>query len=134
MEVLVIVVGITVTLLSLLEKFQVRLTESLCTAELRDIEQTRSSASPTIACFGFDKTLGAGATVNVRRYIHKQYTFNSIHNCMYVHTYIISIRIRNMHIYEKNDLIGSMFFLQTKKFMDVNDCLIFLAIDTYDMT
>ena len=42
----VIVVGITVTLSSLLVKFQVRLTELDCTAELRATKPTRSFASP----------------------------------------------------------------------------------------
>ena len=44
----VIVVGITVTLLSLLVKFQVRLTELLCTVELTAIKQTRSCACPIV--------------------------------------------------------------------------------------
>ena len=42
----VTVVGITVTLSSLLVKFQVRLTEVVCAVELRAIEQTRSCGSP----------------------------------------------------------------------------------------
>ena len=46
----VIVVGITVTLLSLLVKSQVRLTELVCTLELRAIVQTRSYGSPTAPC------------------------------------------------------------------------------------
>ena len=46
----VIVVGITVTLLSLLVKFQVRITELDCAIELIAIKQTRSSVSPTIPC------------------------------------------------------------------------------------
>ena len=46
----VIVVGITVTLLSLLVKFQVRLIELDCVVELRAIKQTRSYGSPTAPC------------------------------------------------------------------------------------
>ena len=47
----VTVVGITVTLLSLLVKFQVRLTEIDCTVELIAIKQTRSCGSPTTPCY-----------------------------------------------------------------------------------
>ena len=46
----VIVVGITVTLLSLLVKFQVSLTTFDCVVELRAIKQTRSCGSPTTPC------------------------------------------------------------------------------------
>ena len=46
----VIVVGITVTLLSLLVKFQVRLTELLWTVELTAIKQTSSCACPIVPC------------------------------------------------------------------------------------
>ena len=46
----VIVVGITVTLLSLLVKFQVRLTELVGTVELIAIKQKSSCASPTTPC------------------------------------------------------------------------------------
>ena len=46
----VIAVGIIVTLLSLLVKFQVRLTELDCTVELSTIKQTRSCGSPTTPC------------------------------------------------------------------------------------
>ena len=46
----VIVVGITVTLLSLLVKFHVRLTELFGTVELNVIKQTSSCASPTTPC------------------------------------------------------------------------------------
>ena len=46
----VIVVGITVTLSSLLVKFQVRLTELDCAVELIAIRQTRSSGSPISCC------------------------------------------------------------------------------------
>jgi len=46
----VIVVGMTVTLLSLLMKFQVRLTEVDNVVELKAIEQTSSCASPIIPC------------------------------------------------------------------------------------
>jgi len=45
----VIVVGMTVTLLSLLLKFHVRLTK-VDDVELRMIEQTRSCVSPIIPC------------------------------------------------------------------------------------
>jgi len=44
----VIVVGMTVTLLSLLEKFQVRLTEVDDTVELKAIKQMSSRVSPII--------------------------------------------------------------------------------------
>ena len=57
----VIVVGITVTLLSLLVKFQPIKIESECVVELRVIEQTSSSFSPIIPCLtslGFKKILG----------------------------------------------------------------------------
>ena len=57
----VIVVGITVTLLSLLAKFQPIETKFECVMELRDVEQTSSSVSPIIPCltsFGFKKILG----------------------------------------------------------------------------
>ena len=46
----VIDVGVTVTLLSLLVKFQVRPIEVDCIVELRTIEQTRSCGSPIIPC------------------------------------------------------------------------------------
>ena len=60
----VIVVGITVTLSSLLVKFQVRLTELDCAVELSAIIHTRSCGSPTTPCcklYGLKKVLGVGA-------------------------------------------------------------------------
>ena len=47
---LAIVAGITVTLLSLLVKFQVRSTELDCAVELKAITQTRSCGSPIAPC------------------------------------------------------------------------------------
>jgi len=46
----VIVVGMTVALLSLLMKFQVRLTKVDDSVELKVIEQIRLCISPTIPC------------------------------------------------------------------------------------
>ena len=61
----VIVVGITVTLSSLLVKFQVRLTDLDRILELRVIKQTSSCTYPiipTLKSLGFRKILGAKAT------------------------------------------------------------------------
>ena len=88
----VIVVGITVTLLSLLVKFHVRITELDCAVELIAIKQTRSVASPTIPCKLFDlkKILGEGTTyvcqhtyVNTRLLIDKTVNTVSIYACTY---------------------------------------------------
>ena len=46
----VIVVGITVTLLSLLVKFQAKSTKVVCSVELNAIKQTSSCACPIIPC------------------------------------------------------------------------------------
>ena len=88
----VTVVGITVTLLSLLVKFHVRITELDCAVELIAIKQTRSVASPTIPCKLFDlkKVLGEGTTyvckhtyVNTRLLIDKIANTVSTHECAY---------------------------------------------------
>ena len=46
----VIVVGITLTLVSLLVKFQVRYTKLVGSVEFRTAEQTISCGSPTMPC------------------------------------------------------------------------------------
>ena len=76
----VILVGMTATLLLLLIKFQVRLIEVDDTVELKAIKQTRSCASPIIPCcklFGNRKTLGVGA---VCMYVHKRISMYYIHS------------------------------------------------------
>ena len=74
----VIVVGITVTLSSLLVKFQVRLTDLDRILELRVIKQTSSCAYPiipTLKSFGFRKILGAKAT---EQYYHTNMNTNNM--------------------------------------------------------
>ena len=89
----VIVVGITVTLSSLLVKFQVRLTECVCTVELIAIKQTRSVASPIIPCKLFDlkKVLGESTTyAYIYTYVNTKLLYNTI---------VINIDTVFMHVF-----------------------------------